>query len=356
MCTPASITCSKVLNTIKTSQLDFYLQETPYSAFITIRKKYVKSFKSDTVNVETENGIEELKRENENLRNCVREKTAELETYQDTVLVLEEKLEKAEKDMLKHFDNSKIQKSKHSDEVNLLKSIKQKDNDTISVLTSNLSRNKTEIKSLHKEVYNLEKKNETLKNKVDSFIASKRETINEKEKLANEVKNLKKKIKNVEQENKRIDTNNNNSHNTSSSVSRFFSDASSQTNKTSSDKFSSKAIKCLVCGKLCNDVYDLKNHSEADHKLSINFDKLNDENEEDSTSRFINSLEVDPIYLEERRSCIPKHWDHIDERIKIRLIAKMNFEDKSTRISRNMKNVDFTNNHYKGISFETSML
>ena len=160
MCTPASITCSKVLNTIKTSQLDFYLQETPYSAFITIRKKYVKSFKSDTVNVETENGIEELKRENENLRNYVKEKTAELETYQDTVLVLEEKLEKAEKDMLKHFDNSKIQKSKHSDEVNLLKSIKQKDNDTISVLTSNLSRNKTEIKSLHKEVYNLEKKNQ----------------------------------------------------------------------------------------------------------------------------------------------------------------------------------------------------
>ena len=145
MCTPASITCSKVLNTIKTSQLDFYLQETPYSAFITIRKKYVKSFKSDIVNVETENGIEELKRENENLRNYVKEKTAELETYQNTVLVLEEKLEKAEKDMLKHFENSKIQKSKHSDEVNLLKSIKQKDNETISVLTSNLSKNKTEI-------------------------------------------------------------------------------------------------------------------------------------------------------------------------------------------------------------------
>ena len=108
----------------------------------------------------------------------------------------------------------------------------------------------------------------------------------------------------------------------------------------------STVIKCLVCGKLCSDSNDLKVHSERDHNLSIDFEKLTDPDEEDSTSRFINSLIFD---------CFPEHWDHINERIKVRIIAKMNFADKSAIIDRNMKQMDLSKlNH--GMCYDTSLL
>ena len=205
MFTPASVTCSRVLNTIKTSQLDFYLQETPYSAFITIRKKYMKDFKHSTEdlseNIEVENIIKDLKRENEKLTNYAKEKEVESESIKHKARIFEERLEKAEKEMLKHIEHSNKQKSDLSNEINLLKSLKKKDNDTIADLKINLSKSRTESKSIHKELSNMEKKNENLKNKVENANASKRESINKNEKLASEIKTMKKKIKLFEQEN-----------------------------------------------------------------------------------------------------------------------------------------------------------
>ena len=34
--------CAKVLETLKSSGLVYHLSETPYSAYITVRKKYIK--------------------------------------------------------------------------------------------------------------------------------------------------------------------------------------------------------------------------------------------------------------------------------------------------------------------------
>ena len=217
MFTPASVTCSRVLNTIKTSQLDFYLQETPYSAFITIRKKYMKDFKHTTEdlseNIEVENIIKDLKRENEKLTNYAKEKEVESDSIKNNARILEEKLEKAEKEMLKHFEHSNKQKSDLSEEINLLKSLKKKDNDTIANLKIDLSKSRTESKSLHKELSNMEKKNENLKNKVDNANASKRESIIKNKKLASEIKTMKKKIEHLEQENNNEKGVNNNDSN-----------------------------------------------------------------------------------------------------------------------------------------------
>ena len=205
MFTPASVTRSRVLNTIKTSQLDFYLQETPYSAFITIRKKYVKGFKPAPEvlndNNEIENVIKDLKRENEKLKTYAVEKEVESESNRNNVLILEERLEKAEKEMLKQLEYVNKQKSDLSDEMNLLKSLKKKDNDTIANLKIDLSKARTESKSLHKELSSTEKKIENLKNKVENANASKREIINENKKLASEVKTMKKEMKHLKQEN-----------------------------------------------------------------------------------------------------------------------------------------------------------
>ena len=339
MASSAHYTCSKVLNALKGSQLDFFLQETPYSVYLTIRKKYVKNFKpaSDNNHDANDKMIEDLTQENEKLRNVVSEMSLACEKNKKEVLILEKRLEKAEEDMFKQFEEEKKQKSKLTDEINLLKSIKKKDNDSISCLTKDL-------KSIQKTLTNTEKKNENLRDKADNLHVSKCDLEREKGKLLSEVKIMKKKVKHIEEQN-----NNNNKilENISSSSSICCSNTSSQT---------TKPFKCLICGKLCMDSIDLKKHSEVDHELSIDLEKLEDPNEEDSTSRFVNSMNVDPDYLLKRRNCFPDHWDHIDERNKIRMLAKMNFADKSARIDRNMKQFDFINFNYKGVCFETSML
>ena len=77
MVNPAHYTCSKLLDAIKFSQVDFLLQETPYSVFLTIRKNFKPASKDELF--ENESVIENLKQENENLRNVVKEITIENE-------------------------------------------------------------------------------------------------------------------------------------------------------------------------------------------------------------------------------------------------------------------------------------
>ena len=75
--------CCTVLNAIRSSHLDFYLQETPYSAFITIRKKFIKTFQpSKYLSGVDRSVIENLTVENEKLRAEIIEKKAETESTQ----------------------------------------------------------------------------------------------------------------------------------------------------------------------------------------------------------------------------------------------------------------------------------
>ena len=45
----ADTVCNKVLQFVKDSNLNFLINETPYSAFVTIRKTFVKLSKEDTL-------------------------------------------------------------------------------------------------------------------------------------------------------------------------------------------------------------------------------------------------------------------------------------------------------------------
>ena len=360
MTNSALATCSNVLDTIKSSHLDFYLQETPYSAFITIRKKYVKNFQPSEqkyTSIASSTVIENLELENKKLKIENQEVKAESEKSRNELLIVQKKLEKAENDLLKNFKDRKNEKSKLCEEIEVMKALKKKDNDAISVLTMDLSKAKTEIKSMMKALYNMENKNENTKDKLDKLNASNNEMMKEKKKLTNENKNLKKKIDNFEGANNNTM---NSCKQSSNSSSISFSHASSQTTPVKSSETSvptsTPELKCLICGKICDDNNILKKHSEADHGLSIDIEKLTDPCEADSTSRFIKSLIVDPGYLKERVKCFPEHWDHINERIKIRMVAKMNFADKSELIERNMKQMDFRKVYYEGKCFETSML
>ena len=88
------------------------------------------------------------------------------------------------------------------------------------------------------------------------------------------------------------------------------SDGSSQTTPTREvikqstvprTSYPSTAFKCLVCARFLDDAEELTKHSEDDHKLSVDLQKLNDPIEDDSTSRFLRSLNVDDDYLNLRR-------------------------------------------------------
>ena len=56
------VTCVKVLDTLKYSGLTYTLNETPYSVYVTVRKKYTKEYtpSQHTNNLDTDNCIDTL--------------------------------------------------------------------------------------------------------------------------------------------------------------------------------------------------------------------------------------------------------------------------------------------------------
>ena len=50
----------------------------------------------------------------------------------------------------------------------------------------------------------------------------------------------------------------------------------------------------------------------------------------------LRGIDLDLHYIQERVKCYPEHWDHKEERVKIRMIAHMKFAGMSREIGRNM--------------------
>ena len=81
---------------------------------------------------------------------------------------------------------------------------------------------------------------------------------------------------------------------------------------------------------------DLKNHSKTEHSIIIDVNKLSDPDEKDAFTRMLKSMEVDKHYILERIQYYPQHWDHIPERIKIRMIAQMKFKAISKEVDKRL--------------------
>ena len=97
----------------------------------------------------------------------------------------------------------------------------------------------------------------------------------------------------------------------------------------------SQLLECLVCSEKFT-AEDLVLHAVVDHELIINLKKLKDPDENDYFLKFLKSMVVGSEYLEERKKYYPEDWDHVDERIKIRIIAQIKFMSWSQTIERNM--------------------
>ena len=68
------------------------------------------------------------------------------------------------------------------------------------------------------------------------------------------------------------------------------------------------------------------------------------------------SVNLDRSFSEERKKYFPGNVDHVEKRVNIKMLGRMNFEYKSGKIDRNMKQNDLKKIRYSGFCFETSQL
>ena len=111
-----------IISSIPDSNLNFFVQETPFSAFINIRKTFCRGSTEDYTNpARKDDQNEKLKLENKLLKDKLDENNVQLEAFQKDMCVLRSKLEKAEKELSAHIQNKKTTETKHGDEISKLK-------------------------------------------------------------------------------------------------------------------------------------------------------------------------------------------------------------------------------------------
>ena len=393
----ASKVCDALMFAIKTSQLDFVIQETPYSSFVTIRKKFKKSFSSSDEVTEVDNRVDnetlrELNLENCKLKEMIKEKDAQFESVKKNSIMIQEKLENVEKDIFKHHEERDKQKARLAEEVSNLKAQIKEKSDSILVYKADAVKAVKTIKSLEKEVHNYEKKTRNLEDKIGTINSDKIEVRKERDRLANEIKNLKssKKQKILKSLATQTETkareeseiNNNfpkyskvlssttprsSTHSRASQTCSSIIKVStaSQTSCLSQELLSSvedksclqsETFDCVLCHEKFSTADSLQVHSQSEHDILLNPDKLTDHNEEDAFVRFIKSMEVGDEYIEERKKLYPSHWDHLSERVKIRKLAQIKLTITSRCIEENMKKNDVRKIKDSGLSYECNTI
>ena len=210
-----------------------------------------------------------------------------------------------------------------------MKQQKKKTSDKMSELNLELSKEKKKVKTLEKSLSKLEYKNENLADQVKNSKQDKNNNHKEIERLVKEMKTLQSKIPKLKSLS---------SIPTQTEPSAFSSSTSTDIVTETVDKNKDpERVACLVCTEVFETGDALRLHSEVEHDITIDLQKLTDREEEnDDFTRMLKSMNVDKEYLNERVKYYPGHWDHIEERIKIRMVAKMKFEAISREISKNM--------------------
>ena len=168
-------------------RLNFLVQETPYSAYVTIRKKFSRGFQDSSCQK-----IKALESRNHSLQNECAALVDEIGSTRSNNLLLQNRLTKAEQDMIKHYEDTKLCKSKLLDEIATLKSLQNKNSDIISKQKLEISKEEKKTKALEKNVKCLEIKNDNLNGQIANLKKSKGELQKEKNKLVKELKVLNK--------------------------------------------------------------------------------------------------------------------------------------------------------------------
>ena len=120
---------NKILDVVQNSGLHFVINRTPFSAYITIRQKFISNHGSQMLESYSEDVIK-LKIENETLQKQVTEVSVKLEESEakcdlahDTIEILESKVKNAESKVLEFMKNSKSALDDKNEEIKVLNSV-----------------------------------------------------------------------------------------------------------------------------------------------------------------------------------------------------------------------------------------
>ena len=254
--------CDRIIDQLKLSNLNFLLQESPYSAYITIKKTFVNRRNVSTVSSVGGGEIVGLGNgnvnEREKLKKSLDEKLEELSDKDNLIHDFDLKLQKYKAELeLKLSENRKLVKSKaviennldeKNGKINLLENVIKNLNVELQKVKSNLNASDKEIKIKDKELNKLNVKCENLE---ENFKKSKQENKTLKNKIKLVEKDLSKLKKNVEEKlitSKMADVENNTKEGTKS--------ADSHSN-VSEEKFSSLISSSIdatfsVCPVVCS--------------------------------------------------------------------------------------------------------
>ena len=151
---------------LRMSKLNYVVKETPYSAFVTIRKKFVKSLDKDVFESEIvvkDDNLKELERENFHQKQKVKELEKECAMLQFEKEELEIKLEAVEKKNFALDDQIEVEMDVSREKERVIKDLKTKhakckeNSDNILILEYTLKNRDDEIKRLKDEISNLGK-------------------------------------------------------------------------------------------------------------------------------------------------------------------------------------------------------
>ena len=337
----ASETYQQLIKKLHGSHLHFYLSETPFSAQICIRKRFLKGetgpatdfYHDDVISMNV--GLSDIKKNYEKSREII-----------DT---LETKLAAAEAQALKTFEEKKT-------EINALKNaLKNSENQIVNIQKALEVKNK-DLKEKEKVIKKLELKTENMNNN----------TKNLKSELA-KAKSEYKKLQKTKSSNTILDTvltidphesdlpylsedANKNSFPRSSyqSPSRTppgtptclkTSTSSKVSNPTcreavtaSNSTHQTDTLYCLICDKTFPKVEMLSVHTEKDHDLKLCQINLTVHEEEEPFIRFFKSMDISEDYIENRKKYYPDDWDQVEDGIKFRKLAQIQLRNTSKQI------------------------
>ena len=162
-------TCNTILSFLRKSGLNFIVQETPYSAYITIRKKFCSGFVVNSTVSNNDNDteqkleeVEKLEKRNNYLKNELEETLELIENIKSEKEVLQKRLENAEKETFKQFKDAKSKELKLIEEISDLKQINKKCEKKISELNLSKSEEEKQADTLEKTIFSLELRNSDL--------------------------------------------------------------------------------------------------------------------------------------------------------------------------------------------------
>ena len=148
--------CDKILSEIRDSNLHFLIQESPFSIYLTLRKKFTQKPATNSSPKTHEPNINAVPRENEIVDKDAL--TEELAKCKETLTVYESKLEQSEDQFMKEANKFKIKRDELADEIKLLKeSLKRAHAEESNQKKSLADMNKL-VKLKDKENYNLQQR------------------------------------------------------------------------------------------------------------------------------------------------------------------------------------------------------